>query len=482
MVAAAMSNRHRGFTLIELLVVIAIISLLIALLLPAVQAAREAARRAQCANNLKQLGLALANYESANNCLPIGMVYAVNGFSGFPGAICQSPAGANCQNTPWFVLMLPFIEQAPLYNAFNASIGIEGPAILGFVVNSTVMTSKIASFQCPSDNVQTFSMAALSNATGGLVPAYPWSFSKGNYGVNWGNLDFCQGVLSPILTRNLFVQSPFGIATTGLGPITIRYASFTDGTSNTHVAAELLQGAPDDLRGTIWDCHAGAGSYMTRFAPNGYQDLLPIWLSLSNPGALAGISGARPGPRQLRQHRLVRSSGAGLQPPQSRLLLRQPARPDAGLQRPDHFGRVRGNAVPPPRWGRLPLWRRLRPLHQELDQRADLDPARLDQRRRGHQLRSVLRSVPEVRFWASGGRQPPVFSAPDILPQQIDREAIMPARQSPGAGRILRFRLGWQAVTPPRQTISGDLHPLVVLLLLIGQVAPLILGQAFLLA
>jgi prepilin-type N-terminal cleavage/methylation domain-containing protein len=67
-----MPKRRCGFTLIELLVVIAIISVLVALLLPAVQAAREAARRAKCANNLKQLGLAFANYESANNCLPIG--------------------------------------------------------------------------------------------------------------------------------------------------------------------------------------------------------------------------------------------------------------------------------------------------------------------------------------------------------------------------------------------------------------------------
>src|SRR5262249_56942106 len=73
---------------------------------------------------------------------------------------------------------------------------------------------------------------------------------------------------------------------------TIRYASFTDGTSSTHVVAELLQGAPDDFRGDLWDSHSGGGSYMTRFAPNGYQDLLPIWLSLSNPGALPGISGA----------------------------------------------------------------------------------------------------------------------------------------------------------------------------------------------
>ena len=64
------SRRKAGFTLIELLVVIAIIAVLIALLLPAVQAAREAARRAQCVNNLKQIGLGMHNYESSNNCLP----------------------------------------------------------------------------------------------------------------------------------------------------------------------------------------------------------------------------------------------------------------------------------------------------------------------------------------------------------------------------------------------------------------------------
>src|ERR1700760_4361194 len=104
-----MRRRRHGFTLIELLVVIAIIAVLIALLLPAVQAAREAARRIQCTNNLKQLGLGLANYERANGALPPQEVLL--------GVGTQSPAWKNM----WGVTarVIPFMEQGPMYNAIN---------------------------------------------------------------------------------------------------------------------------------------------------------------------------------------------------------------------------------------------------------------------------------------------------------------------------------------------------------------------------
>ncbi len=272
-----MSQRRRGFTLIELLVVIAIIAVLIALLLPAVQAAREAARRAQCTNNLKQLGLALHNYESGNGIFPSGVIYGL-GIGGMPGGICSSPGfGNNCQNTPWFLLMLPFIEQGTLYNAFNASVGTEGPQAggipLGFIVNATIYTTRIASLQCPSDNSSVYTMALF-----GLG----WSATKGNYGINWGNGDYGQGVLGGVFgtagsaTSPLYLQSPFGISRQGNGPANIRIAAVTDGLSNTHFVSELLQGATDDIRGTMWVDNPGAGSYMTRFTPNGYQDYLAI--------------------------------------------------------------------------------------------------------------------------------------------------------------------------------------------------------------
>jgi len=134
-----------GFTLIELLVVIAIIAVLIALLLPAVQAAREAARRAQCVNNLKQLGLALHNYHSAIGVFPMGASSTVYQFG--PPAVYNVK-----QNFSAHALMLAFMEQTTVYNSLNFSWGVdETPTQVCYVVNSTGTNVHISTFICPSD-------------------------------------------------------------------------------------------------------------------------------------------------------------------------------------------------------------------------------------------------------------------------------------------------------------------------------------------
>jgi prepilin-type N-terminal cleavage/methylation domain-containing protein/prepilin-type processing-associated H-X9-DG protein len=140
-------RRPAGFTLIELLVVIAIIAVLIALLLPAVQAAREAARRAQCVNNLKQIGLAIHNYHQTNDVFPPG------GFSAYNPT--QNNGNNSCPSQ--HARLLPYIEQGALYNALNWSLTVindpsQSPAPnYGPYANVTVTVARISTFLCPSD-------------------------------------------------------------------------------------------------------------------------------------------------------------------------------------------------------------------------------------------------------------------------------------------------------------------------------------------
>ena len=124
------SNHRCGFTLIELLVVIAIIAVLIGLLIPAVQKVREAAFRAQCLNNLKQIGLAAHNYHSANRKLP-------------PGA-SSTPAFASA-----LVIMMPYLEQANKYNQFDFKYDVNNPTY-----NLAAETQDVPIFLCPSDPSQ----------------------------------------------------------------------------------------------------------------------------------------------------------------------------------------------------------------------------------------------------------------------------------------------------------------------------------------
>ncbi len=157
------SSRRTAFTLVELLVVIAIIGILIALLLPAVQAAREAARRTQCANNLKQIGLAVLNYESALGSFP-------------PGGITEGPCCGTPSLTNWAISILPQLEQQALYDQYDMNAFNEDP------VNQPVCQASLALQVCPSDrNTQD-----LGIPESGPADSYEAEYRRGSYRANTG--------------------------------------------------------------------------------------------------------------------------------------------------------------------------------------------------------------------------------------------------------------------------------------------------------
>jgi prepilin-type N-terminal cleavage/methylation domain-containing protein/prepilin-type processing-associated H-X9-DG protein len=197
--------KRRGFTLIELLVVIAIIAVLIALLLPAVQAAREAARRAQCVNNLKQLGLALHNYNGANN---------------------EIPPNSNANKPDWSMKarLLPYLEQGPLYNALNVSFNTSDTPD----ANLTVRQTKLSGFVCPSDG-------NLPSTTDGIT-SYP-------------------NTIGVIRINATLVDGPADkMGQSSDGP-DITFATITDGLSNTMIFSEWIKGKINETRPGPWQVY-----------------------------------------------------------------------------------------------------------------------------------------------------------------------------------------------------------------------------------
>jgi prepilin-type N-terminal cleavage/methylation domain-containing protein/prepilin-type processing-associated H-X9-DG protein len=210
-----------GFTLIELLVVIAIIAVLISLLLPAVQSAREAARRAQCVNNLKQIGLAIHNYHQANNSLPWG-------------------------GGPWWVewsahtLLLPYVEQGPLYNSINFgdTLPLGHPSLLFDPVNTTAAYTVVSSYQCPSDDDRLTSPDGHNNymANVGSAP-------NCDYGGNaWAPSGY-----EPMSGPFIFTSDPSHLFGANFGGRSVSFASITDGLSNTAAFSERVKAIGSNL-------------------------------------------------------------------------------------------------------------------------------------------------------------------------------------------------------------------------------------------
>ncbi len=265
----------RAFTLVELLVVIAIIGILVALLLPAVQAAHEAARRNSCVNNMRQLGIALLNYESSFKKLPPGnMGYREPGREANNANVTKARTNNTAGSpgfipfTPHIIFMMQYLEEGNRFATYNRKIDWDKQDLT--VLES--LGSPMPTYQCPSDEGR-----RMFATNGGPTGSTTFQDHKGNYGVCWGSFNyldqFDQSAADPTVTNinatNAIdhFRAPFA---TGWGA---KLGQITDGTSSTIAMMELIQAPSDaapeiDRRARIWNHIAGTYQISTRLAPN----------------------------------------------------------------------------------------------------------------------------------------------------------------------------------------------------------------------
>jgi prepilin-type N-terminal cleavage/methylation domain-containing protein len=243
----------RGFTLIELLVVVAIIAVLIALLLPAVQQARESARRAQCKNNLKQIGLALHNYHDTHGVLPPALISSgrCDPANGVPYTT-ECPVTFPTKNTTGWVLVLPYMNQAAMYYSYNFDVASSASSPYGRpnagandAINKAIYTTKLTAHLCASDPIDGAVLNRSPNTASDFYTAN--DVARSNYYFSTGDYtDYSASYGYYASSTNIGAFGNDGAA---------RIGDFSDGTSNTLLAGESKHLKTSNLYGPFW----GAG-------------------------------------------------------------------------------------------------------------------------------------------------------------------------------------------------------------------------------